>query len=217
MILLEAELTDVPAVRIHAVEHADDHAGVAGNALERRRGHERDLAARQIAGVVVVDVRVLARRDLPQPPAVGADLEHLPMPVRAGHGEEHAVAVEVEVDVGQEFAIGRRVQRGEFALGTYGRKNGQFVVPFVAIGNRRRRPRTLPRQADILGQAPARTERAPCPTVRRTTDDQQTLEVEQRIREQRLTFQRVERFDHMCRALDRGQRSWIGGGTCRRQ
>ncbi len=86
--LVEAQLADVLAVGVHAVQDGDVRAAVhARHADEAGRGGEQDPAVGQIAGVVAVHVRLLAGQ-LPQPRAVGLDLEHLPAVVVAGHGEQ---------------------------------------------------------------------------------------------------------------------------------
>ena len=48
VVLLEAELANVPAVGIHDITHADVDPCIAGHALERCRRDENDPAVRQI-------------------------------------------------------------------------------------------------------------------------------------------------------------------------
>jgi hypothetical protein len=103
VVLVETQLARVAAVGVRQ-EQVGDHvaAADAGHAGEAPCRTEDDPAVGQVAGVVVVHVRLLASRDLPQPRAVGADLPDLPAAVVAGHREQHAVGIEVQIHVAHE-------------------------------------------------------------------------------------------------------------------
>ena len=101
VVLVEAELADLAGRAVEQVEVRDlVRAGDAGDALEDARRVEEDSPVGQVARVVVVDIGVDARGDLCELLRPRVQLEDLPALVAAEHREEEALAVEVEVDVG---------------------------------------------------------------------------------------------------------------------
>ena len=95
MFLIETELADVCTIRIHHIQIRHMRRAVdAGNTHKRGRRCEDDLVTRQIAGVVTIHIGLLAG-NLTQLRTIGADLEHLPVAVVAGHREQHPLGVEV--------------------------------------------------------------------------------------------------------------------------
>ena len=100
----------------------------AGHSHKRGRGGEHDAPVRQIAGIVVVDVRLADERQFAQSRAINLHLEDLPPSVGAGHGEEQFLGVEMQVDIAHESATVRPQERPQVALGTHGREHRQTVV-----------------------------------------------------------------------------------------
>jgi len=174
VLLVEAELADVAPVGVHEVQRGHVRAAVhAGNPHEIRRRGEDDPAVGQVAGVVAVHVGLLAG-ELAQARAVGADLEHLPAVVAAGHGEEHPVGVEVQLDVAHEAAALGLVERGELALAAHGREHHDLVV----VARLRQAGVALP----VAGQAQRRR-------VGPALHQQQPLEIQERIGQERFSRQ----------------------------
>jgi len=177
VVLIETQLADAAAVRIHQAQVGDRvaaaHAGHAGKAA--RRG-KYDTLIRQVAGVVVVDVRRIVRRDLPQAAgrAVSADLPDLPAAILAGHREQHLAGVEVQIDIADELAAGRLVQRRHASLRPDGREHGDLVV--VAVPRQGAVALPVLRQAQAVGFA---------------ADQQQLVEAQQRIGQQRVLAELV--------------------------
>ena len=163
-----------------------------GTPCSGRRGDEGDLAVGQVAGVVVVHVRLIARRDLAKTLAIHADLEHLPLVERTGHGEQDLVGVPVQVDVGDQASALGMVDRRDPPVGPDGRENGDLVIPRERLVDPGVGLRALPRQANVLAQAIACPVLPPRVPVRHPLDHQQLLEVQERVGQQSLSLERVE-------------------------
>ena len=180
MVLVERQLAGVLAVGV-GEEHVGHRVAAADarHAVEAPRRAEHDPPVGQVAGVVVVHVGVRAGRDLAEALAVDADLEDLPAVLRAGRAEEHAIAVEVQVDVADESAAVGLVQPRQLAVRPNGREHGDLIVVLVA----RQGTVALP----VLRQA----------EVPATLDHQQLVEVQQRVGQQGLLTQRDELLRHV--------------------
>ncbi len=104
MLLVETQLADMTAVRVHPVESGAARTPVyAGHGREEGRGRENDVAVRQIAGVVMVNIGLIARRHLTQTGSVGKDLEYLPAVLRADGGKQEPVRIEMQVHIADEY------------------------------------------------------------------------------------------------------------------
>ena len=115
MVLLETKLPHAGPVRLHPVQ--DRHlALVARDALKTGRTAEDDSAVGQVAGVIVVHVRLIAPRYLPQSAPVGANLENLKMAGIIPLGKQQPVGVEMEVHVANEPVAVRLVQSCQFPV-----------------------------------------------------------------------------------------------------
>ena len=129
VVLVETDLPRVAAVGFHEEQVRHGVAAAhAGHALETAGRVEQDPAVGQVAGVVVIHVRLLAGRHLPQAAAVDLDLPNLPSARDLGHGKQQLVGVEVQVEVADELVALRLVKSGQLAVGTDGREDHDLVV-----------------------------------------------------------------------------------------
>ena len=171
VVLVETELADVLAVGIHDAEVGNPCAAAdTGHALKTPRGSEDDLSAWQVAGVVIVHIRMFTGGYLPQARPVVLDLPDLPSVVLAEHGEDHPVGIEMQIHVSnEEFLLGTEESR-ESGFSANRRKYGDIVVVDLAA-------RKSAVAQPVMGKSKNRT-LGPAP------DDEKFPEIEQRIGEQ---------------------------------
>lgn len=204
VVLLEAKLADIPAVGIHAVEHGHV-AEVAGHALKAGRAAEGDPPVGQVAGVVTVDVGLVAPRHLPQARAVGANFEHLPAAGGVGHREQEPPGVELEVHVAHELAALGPEEGREGSFGGDRLEDGDLIV-IHALGQRRvacrasRQPEVPAEGREGVGRL-AVADRPPL-------DHQEAVEVQERIGLKRLLGQGRQGVGRLLVAAVLGRRSF---------
>ena len=160
-------------------------AAHAGNTELRGGAGEVDRSVRTVTGIVVVDIVVGDGSDLAH--LFGFDrigvglrrhieLVHLPPSVRAGHGKHEFRSVEIELHIRNAFATFRLVERGEVAIG----RNGGQHADCIRVA----RPTDAGIALPVLGQRVAPG----------ALDQEQGVEVKQRIGEQGFLFEFRERL-----------------------
>ena len=140
VLLVEAKLTPRIVRRVEEKDIGDfGTAAKAGHGDHRRRGRVYDFTAGKIAGVIVVDVVVVANigDDLPQAGTVCLQFEDLPYLFLVGHRQEHAVGVEMQIHVADELCFGGFEYAGRLRVLFPVLKRGDLIVP-AGTGNVRR-------------------------------------------------------------------------------
>jgi hypothetical protein len=133
VLLVHGELADAPIV-LEAVEVRHVGGPVdAGHAHEGGGGREDHPAIRQVASIVVVDVRFADELEFPGVRAVERHLEDLPAPVGTRHGEEDPIRVGVEVHVAHELPARGLEDRDEAYRGSARGEGREAVVPALRV------------------------------------------------------------------------------------
>jgi len=181
VVLVEAQLPHARPVGVHRVQVGDPLGGLAvpaGHALVRGRAAEDDPAVGQVTGVEAVHVPGRPG-DLPQARPVGPEFPDLPV-LGIAPGEEQPVGVPVEVHLADVTAALGAVKRLEPAVGTDGRQDGDLVIPAVPFQRR---------VALVVG---GESQGVPFAALDLAFDEEEPVEVQERIGEQRLALERAE-------------------------
>ena len=173
--LIEADLPTRARLPVQAEEMGDGRAAVdAGHCHHGGSGGVEDVAIGQVAGIVVIDEGLGLGADLLRRCATGkAVFVDLPRPLGIGLGEEDAVAVGMQVHIAHEAIVGGAIECCDLAAGTHRREHGQII----AIAILAEHGVALP-----VGRKPQ--------IVRLAADEQELVEVQQRIFQQSLGGER---------------------------
>ena len=133
--------------------------------------------------------RLIAEGNLPQALAVAVDLEDLPQAVLVGHGEHQPAGAVMQLDIGDESGRGWLIERRQLSIRPHRREHGDLVFPTEGVGHGVELPRALLRQADVFPQPFAVALAAAGIAQRHAFDQQQPLEVQQRVGQQGLALE----------------------------
>jgi len=195
-VLVERQLPQRLGRRVQQVQAGNLPVAVQArqsDVVARRAQH--DASVRQVAGVEVVQVRVVARSQLHEAAAVAAHLEDGPTAVGVDAGKQHPIGGEVQPDVADDLIAGRLVQRVDPRLAAEVGQHGDVVVP-AAARHRGLILVVVGHEASVGTGDGSRPRAAEVPTY-----DQQPVEIEQRVGQQCGADAGQDRLDRYARRV----------------